>query len=117
MLALTWIKDQLPVDARIGVSATELNVLTSDSPEGLVGGDAGIWITPLTGRSIIHLLYSSDFGQQFPRDILCQNEVDYLYIGELGYSFDTTHLNEHPEWYMVVYSIPKVKIYEITGCD
>ena len=53
LTAMDWMNAQLPADARIGISATELNVLASDSFEGYVGGDAGIWVTPLFDRATI----------------------------------------------------------------
>jgi len=116
MLAITWIKNHLTREAHIGISGTELDVLTSESPEGIVGGDAGIWIMPLIGRATIPMLYSSDFGQPSVKEVLCQNGIDYLYVGEFGQSFDTRKLNEHPEWYSTILSMQQIKVYEVIGC-
>jgi hypothetical protein len=114
--ALDWMKNHLPADARIGISVTEMNVLVSDVPEGYSGGDAGIWITPMMDRVTVPLLYSSDFGQAAVKDRLCQKRVSYIYIGELGQAFDSAGLENHPEWYKVLLSRGKVKVYEVVPC-
>lgn len=116
LAALTWMKDHLPGDAQIGISVTELNVLPSEAFEAYNGADAGIWITPLIDRATIPLVYSSDFGQQPVRDVLCQSGVTHLYVGELGQSFDPARLQEHPEWYKVLLSKEQAGVYEVIGC-
>jgi hypothetical protein len=116
LAALAWMEDHLPREAHIGISVTELNVLQSEALEGYTGGDAGIWITPLIDRVTIPLLFSSDFGQEAIKDKLCESGVSHLYEGELGQSFDSARLHKHPEWYRVLLSMPKVKVYEVVGC-
>lgn len=116
LAALDWMKDYLPRDAQIGISVTELNVLQSDVLEGYTGGDAGIWITPLIDRATIPLLYSSEFGQEGVRDMLCQSRVSHLYVGERGQPFDSARLQEHPEWYKVLLSREKARVYQVIGC-
>lgn len=116
LAALAWMEDRLPREAHIGISVTELNVLQSEALEGYTGGDAGIWITPLIDRVTIPLFFSSDFGQETMKDKLCESGVSHLYEGELGQSFDSARLHEHPEWYRVLLSMPKVKVYEVVGC-
>jgi len=110
------MQEQLPRDAYIGISVTELNVLPSDRLEGYTGGDAGIWITPLIKRYTFPLFFRSDFGQEDVRNQLCQNRVSHLYVGELGQSFDLAHLDQHPEWYKLLLSLQKAKVYEVVGC-
>ena len=114
--ALDWMKNHLPADALIGISITEMNVLVSDAPEGYSGGDAGIWITPLIDSVTIPLLYSSDFGQQTIKDMLCQKRVSYIYVGELGQPFNSAGLQQRPEWYEVLLSRGKVTVYEVIAC-
>jgi hypothetical protein len=114
--ALAWMQEHLPPDAYIGISVTELNVLPSDRIEGYTGGDAGIWITPLINRFTFPLFFRSDFGQAEVNDQLCQNRVSHLYVGELGQPFDSARLDEHPEWYKLLLSIQKAKVYEVVGC-
>ena len=117
LVAMDWMDKHLPPDARILISAVELRVLASDSFQGYVGGDAGIWITPLTDRSTIPLLNYSDFGQQTTLNTLCDMNADYLYIGEIGQTFDDSQLSIHPEWYKALLSMPKAKVYQVIGCN
>ncbi|MEP6894368.1 MAG: hypothetical protein ABI986_02050 [Chloroflexota bacterium] len=114
--AIGWINNQLPTDARIGVSATELKVLPSGVFEGYVGGDAGTWITPLTNRGTIPLLYNSSFDEQATLDNLCQKKITHLYVGELGQTFDDSQLSAQPAWYKVLLSMPQVRVYQVIGC-
>ena len=114
--ALDWMKNHLPADARVGISVTEMNVLVSDAPEGYSGGDAGIWITPLMDRVTVPLLYNSDFGQEAVKSMLCQKRINHIYVGALGQAFDSAGLENHPEWYKVLLSRGKVKVYEVVPC-
>jgi hypothetical protein len=116
LAVLHWMRDHLPGDAQIGISVTELNVLPSETFEAYNGADAGIWITPLMDRATIPLVYSSDFGQQSVREVLCQSGVTHLYVGELGQSFDRARLQEDPEWYKVLLSKEQAGVYEVIGC-
>jgi hypothetical protein len=117
LVAIDWMDNNLPPDARILISAVELMVLASDSFQGYVGGDAGIWITPLTDRHTIPFLNYSDFSQQTTLDSLCEFKVSHLYIGETGQTFDDSQISIHPEWYKILLSMPKTKVYEVIGCD
>lgn len=114
--AMDWMKAQLPTDARIGVSATELKVLASGSFEGYVGGDAGIWITPLIERTSIPLGYDTNFNEQATLDYVCQQGISHLYVGELGQNFNDAQLSVQPAWYKMLLSMPRVKVYEVVGC-
>jgi hypothetical protein len=115
--AMDWVADQLPVDARIGIASTTLKVMISDSHEGDVGADAGIWITPLTGRTTVLLPSNLDFSQRAAVDYLCQAGVSHLFLGEVGQVFDREGLNSRPEWYRPLLSMPKTGVYEVIGCD
>ena len=116
LVALDWMDNHLPADARILTSSTELRVLATDSFQGAAGGDAGAWINPLTGRVTLSLPYFSDFGQQATFDSLCDMGVTHIYIGETGLTFDDTKITPHPDWYKNLLSMPKVKVYELIGC-
>jgi len=116
LVALDWMDKNLPVDARILTASTELRVLATDSFQGSVGGDAGIWINPLTGRSTIPMPYFSDFSQQTTFDSLCKMGVTHIYVGETGLTFDDTKIAPHPDWYKILLSMPKVKVYQLIGC-
>jgi hypothetical protein len=116
LVAIDWIDKNLPPDARIAISSTELKVIVSDSPQGASGGDAGIWIAPLTDRTTILLPYQSDFSQRATFNALCKRRAGYLYVGEIGTTFNNGILSEYPDWYRILLSMPKTKIYQVTGC-
>lgn len=114
--AMDWAADQLPVEARIGIASTDLKVMSYEASEGTVGADAGIWITPLTGRVTIPLSYDTDFAQQITLEHLCELKIEYLFVGEMGQPFDAGRINSRPEWYRPLLSMPKTGVYEVTGC-
>lgn len=116
VVATDWMDAHLPVDARIGIASTELKVMVTDATEGSAGSDAGVWITPLIDRVTIALPRDSDFSQQVTLDMLCQEQIGYLYVGELGQTFDEAKLSSHAEWYKPLLSMPKVKVYQVAGC-
>jgi hypothetical protein len=117
LVAIDWMDKNLPTQARILISSTELRVLASDSPQGAAGGDAGIWITPLTGRATLSLPYQSDFSQPAIFNTLCKRRAEYIYVGEKGAVFNTELLSTHPDRYQLLLSMPKAKIYRVTGCS
>jgi hypothetical protein len=111
------VANQLPVDARIGISSTELRVIASNASSGPIGTDAGIWITPLTGLETFPLPNDLDFHQQSILQRLCEMKIDYLFVGEVGQPFDRNRMIAMPEWYKPLLSMPKTGVYEITGCN
>jgi len=115
--AMDWMGDHLPVDARIGIASTELKVLASDSSEGDVGADAGIWITPMTGRVTFPVPYDSRFEERATWERLCELEIGYVFVGEAGEPFDTDTLEANPEWYRPLLSMQRTRVYEVIGCD
>jgi hypothetical protein len=117
LVALDWVANQLPVDARIGISSTELRVIASNASSGPIGTDAGIWITPLTGLETFPLPNDLDFHQQSILQRLCEMKIDYLFVGEVGQPFDRNRMIAMPEWYKPLLSMPKTGVYEITGCN
>jgi hypothetical protein len=116
LVAMDWVNKNLPENAHILISSTELRVLATDSFQGSVGGDAGIWINPLTSRATTPLPYSSDFSQPATFDSLCKMGITHIYIGEIGSNFDDTKISPYPNWYKALLSMPKVKIYQVIGC-
>jgi hypothetical protein len=117
LVAIDWMDKNLPSEARIAISSTELKVIVSDSPQGSAGGDAGIWITPLTDRATIPLPYQSDFSQQAIFDRLCQQRLGYLYVGETGTTFNNGLITAYPDRYQILLSMPKAKLYQVMGCS
>ncbi len=116
LVAIDWVDKNLPSDARILISSTELRVLDTNTPQGAAGGDAGAWITPLTGRMTIRLPYQSDFSQQAVFDRLCQSQVGYIFVGETGAVFNNGLLSAQPDRYKILLSMPRTKIYQVSGC-
>jgi hypothetical protein len=116
LVAIDWLDKHLPPEARILIASTELRVLASDSFQGAVNGDAGAWITPLTGRPTLLLPYHSDFSQQTTFDTLCQLQADYIYVGELGTRFNNAQIEPYPDRYQILLSMPQTKIYQVIGC-
>jgi hypothetical protein len=116
LTAMDWMNTRLPADVRIGISATELKVLASDSFEGYVGGDAGIWITPLINRAAVPLRYDTNFAEQTTLDHLCQQNISHLYVGELGQTLNDAQLSAQPAWYKVLLAMPRVRVYQVVGC-
>jgi hypothetical protein len=117
VVAMDWMADQLPVDARIGISSTQLKVMASEISEGDVGADAGIWIMPITGRTTIALPNTSAFDQEPALKSLCELGIDYLFVGEIGQPFDASKILSRPEWYRPLLSMPKTGVYEVIGCN
>jgi hypothetical protein len=116
LVAIDWMDKNLPSDARILISSTELRVLDTNSSQGAAGGDAGAWIRPLIGRVTLPFPYQSDFSQQAVFDRLCQIEVGYIFVGETGAVFNNGLLSSQPDRYKILLSMPKTKIYQISGC-
>lgn len=116
VVGMEWVANQLPVDARIGISSTQLKVI-SETSEGDVGADAGIWITPLTRRVTIPLPYNTDFNDSVTWKIVCEKRIGYLFVGEVGYPFDSEEIDTHPERYRPLLSMPKTRVYEVVGCN
>ena len=117
LVAIDWLDKNLPSDARILISSTELRVLDTNSPQGAAGGDAGAWITPLTSRVTIPLPYQSDFTQQATFDTLCKIGTDYIYVGETGATFNNGLLTTQPDRYKILLAMPRTKIYQVSGCS
>lgn len=117
LVAIDWMDKNLPVDARILVSAVDLIVLASGTAQGHLSGDAGAWITPLTDRVTIPRPYNSDLGQRGIFDNLCEMQVNYIYVGEIGQTFDASQLTAHPDWYKSLLSMPKAGVYQLVDCN
>lgn len=116
LVAIDWIDKNLSSEARIAIASTELRVFISDAPQGAAGGDAGIWITPLTGRTTLPLPYQSDFGQPHVFDTLCHWDAEYVYVGDTGATFNDALLSAYPDRYKALLSMPRAKVYQLIGC-
>ena len=116
LVALDWMDKNLPVSAHVLTASTELRVLATDEFQGSVGADAGIWVNPLTGRVTTPFPFTTDFGQPATLDSLCKTGITHIYVGEIGSTFDDTKISPYPDWYKVLLSMPKVKVYQVVGC-
>ena len=117
LVAIDWVNEHLPSEARILISSTELRVLASDSFQGSVNGDAGAWITPLTDRATVPLPYHTDFSQHTVLNTVCQLQADYIYIGGNGTAFNNDQIEPFPNWYKILLSMPETKVYQVIGCE
>jgi len=115
--AIDWLDENLPAGARILTSSTDLNVLPTDQYQGSAGGDAGTWITALTGRPVIVMPFNTDFSQDKTRETLCGNQLNFIYIGKTGWSFNEGPMNAQPDKYKLLLDLPMAKVYEVTGCQ
>jgi len=98
-VALEWMDKHLPVNARIAIASTDLNLNAFGRLMPGAGTDAGIWVAPLTQRTILALPYSTDFITQSTRDILCQQKVTHVYVGTRPQSFESDCAEAKPAWY------------------
>lgn len=114
--AMNWIRAHVPADATILISADELMVSSSDLPQGYAPADAGAWITSLTGRATVPMLYFTNLSKDNKFESLCKMDIDYIYIGGIGLSFHAPRLREHPDWYRPVLSRSRVELYQVIGC-
>jgi hypothetical protein len=93
-----------------------LKVVAGDVVEGRVGADAGIWITPLTGRATVLLPNETEFDRQIALDSICRMRISHLFAGELGQTFDNARLNANSEWYRPLLAIQRTRVYKVIGC-
>jgi hypothetical protein len=114
--AIRWLDENLPAETHILTSSTDLNVLPTDRYQGSAGGDAGAWITPLTGRPVAVLPFNTDFSQEKILETLCEQQIHFIYVGKTGWFFNDAPIRAQPDQYGLLLDLPKAKIYEITGC-
>lgn len=114
--ALNWVKHELPVEARIAIASADLSVDSFSAPMLNTGTDAGIWVAPLTGRTVIALPYYADFLSQDIRAFLCGKQVTHIYIGTRPQSFKFDFVLATPDLYKTVLDLPNAKIVLVKGC-
>jgi hypothetical protein len=116
LIAIDWMNENLPADARILISSTESIVLSSGRLQGYSAADAGAWITPLTNRVTIPLPYDTNLAKRKKFNSLCRMGVNYVYIGSSGLSFHAPRLRAHPDWYRALLSMSRTEVYQVIGC-
>jgi hypothetical protein len=116
-VTLDWMEKHLPTDARIAIASTDLSLNAFGAPMSGTGTDAGIWVAPLTKHTIVPLPASTDFTTQDTHDLLCQQQVTHIYVGDLPRSFNSNFVDATPAWYKTVFILPKARIVQIFGCE
>jgi len=116
LTAIRWLDENLPKDTLILTSSTDLKVLPTDKYQGSAGGDAGTWITPLTGRTVVMMPFNTDFSQPQSLDSICQQQVNYVYVGKTGWFFNDQQISSQPANYKILLDLPKARVYQVTGC-
>ena len=114
MAAMDWLKQNTPADARILIASADYS-LGQATLRG-AGTDAGLWVTPLTGRVAVTFPHFSDFRQASIHDQLCYGNISYLYVGGKDMSFNADVILTSPDWYRVVLSLANARIVQVLGC-
>jgi hypothetical protein len=116
LVALDWLRREVPADARIAEAVAPVQVGTGSHPSLEAGADAGIWIHPLTGLSIYPLSFVTDFGSGATHALLCERGVDVVYAGGAPRSFDRAALLAKPQWYELRLQLHAVSVFEVRAC-
>jgi hypothetical protein len=107
---ITYVQDHLPQDARILVPAA----LPPDAR--LKPFDAGAWLGPLTGRTVVPALGETDLGGRLQHELLCTSGVTHIYVGSTPNSFRRETLELAAGSYRPLLRLPSAALYEISGC-
>ncbi|GAB4423572.1 MAG: hypothetical protein Kow002_13110 [Anaerolineales bacterium] len=116
LVALTWLDKNLPQEAVILIATTELRVLEVEQPQRHAT-DAGVWVSPLTGRRTALATHEANFGGRDFLNWLCRRKVTHVYIGGKEQSFKKRALERKTDWYAPVLLLPRAKVYNVIGCS
>jgi hypothetical protein len=111
-----WMGKMLLPDADVLIASTELYVTSLEAPNTLAGVDGGVWITPMILRRTIPVRNDLNFTLPETHAMICNQSADYIYAGGMSQSFNSLQIDEQPNWYRVVFSLPKAKVYQVIGC-
>lgn len=117
LAAFAWLDQTTSPDAKTLVAATGLYVTSLEPPQTQTGVDAGIWIPPLLSRPIQLSGADIQFDLAETHNQLCDDGVDYIYVGGASQSFDPGKLESQPDWYKPAFILPLAKAYQLTGCE
>ncbi len=83
-----------------------------------IGTDAGIWITPLTGRPANKVQYNTEWTWPAEMQEVCRMGASdiYIYTGGQEYSFDGSRLSGLT-FVRRVFASGRTAIYRVTGCQ
>jgi hypothetical protein len=116
LVALDWLRREVPADAQIAMAVAPVQVVPGSNPSLDAGADAGVWIHPLTGLGIYPLSFVTDFGSEVTHALLCDKGVEVVYAGGAPRSFDGAALLAEPQWYELRLQLPAVSVFEVTAC-
>ena len=116
LAAMQWINGSIPENAAFYIASTESNVTTHEQTAIRSGVDGGIWIQPLTSHNVTYLDNQMNFENSEAYAQLCVDKNSYIYVGGMSNSFDANQLDHHPNWYQLVFALPKVRMYQIADC-
>ncbi|MBE0669814.1 MAG: hypothetical protein IH588_04430 [Anaerolineales bacterium] len=116
LATLQWMDNTLSPDANILIASTDLIVTSLEAADTLAGVDGGIWIAPMISRRIIPARGNLKFDQLEVHAEICRRGADYIYVGGMPQSFDGHQLEMIKDWYQVVFSLPRAKVYQLIGC-
>ncbi|MFN8384202.1 MAG: hypothetical protein U0V02_19860 [Anaerolineales bacterium] len=115
--AIHWMDKTLPSNASILIASTNLLVTSFESPDALAGVDGGVWINPLISRKTTPARGNSNFAEPEIHAQVCQKKISYIYVGGTSQSFNSLQLDKRADWYQLVFSLPKAKVYRVVGCQ
>jgi len=115
-VALDWLDKNLSPDVNILIPGTQMNVLPAGPAATLAGTDAGIWASALTGRKTTLVPFETDFQSESTLEMLCQMQIDIVYIGSTNQSFNASQLLAKRDWYEGLLTLPNAQLYQVTGC-
>lgn len=117
LTAIAWIENNLSLDAKILIASSRLYVTSYEPTQTQAGVDAGIWIQPLTNRNTHFIYISTNFEEQESLAYVCEEKIKYIYIGSTPQSFNEIQIASKPNWYQPIFLLPKVRIYQVIGCQ
>lgn len=115
--AIHWMDKTLPPDVDVLIASTDLFVTSLESPDTLAGVDGGIWVTSLISRRTIPARGTLNFDQPESHADVCRKNAEYIYVGGTSQSFNVLQLDEQTNWYQIIFSLPKAKVYQVIGCE
>jgi hypothetical protein len=105
---IRWLDDNLSQDATILVSG-----FTTGNTH--IGVDAGLWITPLTGRKTVFVTHSTNWEElEVVREICKKGDV-YIFAGHLPNSFQRARMTRS-EWYEIVHAQNGTRLIHANVC-
>jgi hypothetical protein len=116
LAAFAWLDRHLPPDATILIASSTLYVTPFEQSQPPTGVDAGIWIEPLLSRRTSFSGLGVQFNLADTHSGLCAKGLEYIYVGGMPQSFDSTQLDLYPNWYMPAFELPAAQIYQVIGC-